>query len=298
MPELPDLLYIRAALRSSVMGRTIMGVQIRQPVVLRVVLPEPVGSVLSGRRIDAVDLHGPFLLLGLAGDVDMVMHLMLAGKLQHQAADGKAEPFLCVSFLLDDGTRLNLCDDRKMAKVYVVPRGEYGQIPKYLTQGVPVLSPEFTLDAFRKLVAGHRRKQVRVFLNDQTILSAIGNAYADEILFEARIHPKTFVSRLADTDIDRLHAAIRSTLEWGRREVERAGRPVHVKVREHLRVRNRHGEACPRCGSTIRREGVRGYDVFFCPACQAPSRRHFLDWNDAPGDPPADGSGTSPATRG
>jgi formamidopyrimidine-DNA glycosylase len=284
MPELPDLLYIRARLQPVVTGRTITGVTVRQPVVLRVVLPGPVETTLTGRTISEVDLHGPFLLLRLSNAVDIVLHLMLAGRLQHQTEGEPAIPFLCFSLLLNDGTRLHVGDEQKMAKVYVVPRGEYGAIPKFATQGIPVLSRAFTEERFRTLAAAHRRKQVRVFLNDQTALSAIGNAYADEILFEARVHPKTFVGRLSPADLNRLHAAIGGVLTRGCRAVEAAAQPIHRKIRDHMLVRNRHGEPCPRCGTTIRREGVRGYDVFFCPSCQPPTRTLFLDWR-----PPGEG---------
>jgi formamidopyrimidine-DNA glycosylase len=278
MPELPDLLYICSYLRPALCGRTIVGLEVLKPVVLRVAMAGPAAAVVGGQRINEVDVHGPFLCLRVTGGIDIVINLMLAGRVQHQTADSRSEPYLCVAFLLDDGSRLRICDEKTMAKVYLVPHGDYSRIPRYGTQGLPVLAPEFTPDRFLQLARRHGRKQVRVFLNDQTILSAIGNAYADEILFEARIHPKTFVARLSEAEVLRLHAAIGSVLAWGHAEVKRTGMPIHVKVRGHLRVRNRHGEACPRCGATIRREGVRGYDVFYCPACQPASRRLFLDW--------------------
>jgi formamidopyrimidine-DNA glycosylase len=123
-------------------------------------------------------------------------------------------------------------------------------------------------------------------INDHTVLSAIGNAYADEILFEARIHPKTFSARLSKEETDRLFVAIGSVMTWGTKKVEEAARPIHVKVREHLKVRNRRGEPCPRCGTTIRREGVRGHDTFFCPSCQPASRKLFIDWRTAGEKPP------------
>ena len=147
MPELPDLLYIQSYLRSTIIRRTIHALEIRQPVVLRV-------------------------------------NLMLAGRLQHQQPSQTAEAYLCLSLLLDDATHLNLCDEQKMAKAYLIRHDEIGSVPKYPTQGI-------------------------------SILRAIGNAYADEILFEARIHPKTFVSRLSVVEIDRLHAAIVTVMQWG-----------------------------------------------------------------------------------
>jgi formamidopyrimidine-DNA glycosylase len=249
-------------------------------------LDVPLGEALRGLSVREVEQHGPFLRVGLGGEIDIVTNLMLAGRLQHQKKGEKAEGFLCVAWMLDDGSALRLCDERKMAKLYVCRRADTDAIPRYGTQGVDILSPAFTREKFRTLVAGNSRRQVRVMINDHTVLSAIGNAYADEILFEARIHPKTFSARLSEEETDRLFVAIGSVMTWGTKKVEEAARPIHVKVREHLKVRNRRGEPCPRCGTTIRREGVRGHDTFFCPSCQPASRKLFIDWRTAGEKPP------------
>ncbi len=279
MPELPDLLYIRNHLDAHLTGRTIAAAEVRKPVVLRNAVEGDPRALLKGRKITGVVHHGPFLTLTLEPPLEMIINLMLAGRIQHQRPDERAEGHLCLSLLLDDGTRLNIADEQTMAKVYIVPPGDHGRVPKYESQGIDILSGDFTLERFRELASQNGRRQVRVFINDHTVLSAIGNAYADEILFEARIHPKTFVSKLDRAQVSALYEAIRSVMQWGIAAVERAGKPIQVKVRDHMRVRNRHGEPCPRCGATIRREGVRGYDVFFCPHCQPPSRRLFIDWN-------------------
>jgi len=278
MPELPDLLYIKSYLKKHVEKRTISSVTVKQPIVLRVAINQPFDQAIPNRIITGVDIRGPFNRFELSESLDLIFNLMLAGRLQHQRANDKAEGYLCCAFALDDGSILNFCDQDKMAKLYLVPHGDYSSIPKYREQGIDIRSPQCTLDAFKQLVRKHSRKQVRVFINDHTILSSIGNAYADEILFESHIHPKTFVSKLTEEEISVLFDSIGSVMDWGIREVEKAAQPIHVKVRDHMKVRNRRGEACPRCGTTIRREGVRGYDVFFCPACQPASRKLFIDW--------------------
>jgi formamidopyrimidine-DNA glycosylase len=126
------------------------------------------------------------------------------------------------------------------------------------------------------MVAG-RCQQVRVFLMDQSALSAIGNAYADEILFAARLHPKTPCHTLSAEQVEGLYRAVREVLAWAIEQVERSGQPLEVKVRGHLKIRGRLGEPCPACGSTIRRVGVLGHDAFFCPRCQ-PARRSPIPW--------------------
>jgi formamidopyrimidine-DNA glycosylase len=278
MPELPDLLYIQKYLRREITGKSIMRVEVKEPIVIRTGIEEKFQDALTGRTIKGIEIRGPFLTLELSDPRDLVLNFMLMGKLQHQHVREKSVGHLCFSLLLDDGTHLNFCDDQRMAKAYLVQHGEYGIIPKHNQQGMNILSSDFTLETFKSLTARHSRKQVRVFINDQTILSAIGNAYADEILFDARIHPKTFMAKLSPQEVENMHRSIRSIMDWGIRKVEEASQPIHVKVREHMRVRNRKGEPCPRCGTMIRREGVRGHDVFFCPKCQPASRKLFIDW--------------------
>jgi formamidopyrimidine-DNA glycosylase len=288
MPELPDLLYIQKYLKRAVVGKTIHAAEVKQPIVLRVTLEQQFEKALLRQTISGCEIHGPFLRLSLSPTpslgssqpLDLVINLMLAGKLQYQQPSEAAVGYLCFSLLLNDECRLNLCDEQKMAKAYLVKQNDFSQVPKYCEQGIDITSPAFTGSVFKELAAKHSRKQVRVFLNDHTTLSAIGNAYADEILFDAKIHPKTFVVKLSQKDIERLYASINSVMRWGIEQVEHAMQPIHVKVRDHMKVRNRKGEPCPECGATIRREGVRGYDVFFCPSCQPPSRTLFIDWQN------------------
>jgi formamidopyrimidine-DNA glycosylase len=279
VPELPDLLYIQKFLQKNIAGRTVTDVVVKRPIVLRNALDQPLERALCGRQIVGVKLAAPFITVELNEEIDLIINLMLAGRLQHQRPRDKALGYCCLTLVLDDATLLNICDDQQMAKVYIVRRGNYATIPKYGQPGVNVLSPDFVPEKFRELARQHARKQVRVMINDHTILASIGNAYADEILFDAGIHPKTFVGKLTAEELDRLHGSIVSVMQWGILEVEKAGQPIQVKVRDHMKVRNRKGEPCPKCGTTIRREGVRGYDVFFCPKCQPVTRKLFIDWS-------------------
>jgi formamidopyrimidine-DNA glycosylase len=287
MPELPDLLYIQRYLKREVVGKTIRAVEVKQPIVLRVAVDATFEEALKANTIADCAIHGPFLRFPLSPPppfahshrLDLAINLMLAGKLQHQKEDEKPIGHLCFSLSLDDGSKLNLSDEQKMAKAYLVERGDYAGIPKYREQGVDIMGSGFKVQVMKELAAKHSRKQARVFINDHTILSSIGNAYADEILFDAKIHPKTFVAKLSEKEIEQLYNSIISVMKWGIEKVEQANQPIHVKVRDHMKVRNRKGESCPNCGTTIRREGVRGHDVFFCPKCQSATRRMFINWD-------------------
>ena len=141
--------------------------------------------------------------------------------------------------------------------------------------GIDVLSPEFTRERFVSLLK-RRRDQVRLFLMDKRALDSIGNAYADEILFEAGLHPKTFCRTLSHDDAVALHDAIVKVMQEAVDEVARRAEPIDVKVRDFLKVRLR--DVCPRCGSKVRKAGVRGMDAYFCPHCQPATRSGLVDW--------------------
>ena len=285
MPELPDLQYIVKKLGPRIRGRRIMEVTVKEPIVIRMLLPETGGFIhaLPGRTFEDLARRGPFLLFRLSDGIELIVHCMLAGRLQIAPAKEKAMPRTCFALRLEAAGPgqavewLRYADEKKMGKVYLTRAGSYEQIPGFREQGVDILSEEFTWERFEALIAG-RRHQARVFIMDQAALSAIGNAYADEILFEAGIHPKTSCHSLTAQERRKLYDSIRSVIAWGIAEVEKADQPIEVKVREHVRVRNRKDEPCPVCGSTIRRAGVLGYDAFYCPKCQPATRKQAIHW--------------------
>jgi formamidopyrimidine-DNA glycosylase len=292
VPELPDLVYIEETLRGVLPGRRIRDVRVYDPVVLRVAVPGGFVDSLRGRSFGELRRHGPFLHLALP-PLALVVHFMLAGRfvLRPGLATGRRRgKDHCFSLDLpghelegpdrEGPLELAYLDDRRMGKVYLVEEGGTALIPGFSAQGVDVLSEEFTLERLQESIRGHRR-QVRVLLMDQTALSAVGNAYADEILFAARIHPKTGCNQLGQEEIRRLYDAIRGVLSDGIAAVRAAGRPIEEKVRGHLKVRNRHGEPCPICGTKIRRAGVLGYDAYFCPRCQPAAGPGFIPWGRA-----------------
>jgi formamidopyrimidine-DNA glycosylase len=276
LPELPDLVHIVNTLGPKIQGRLISHATVKNPVVLRVLVPGTLPDLVAAKTIASLVRHGPFLKFGL-GELDLVIHLMLAGRLRLAGPGERALPFTAFSFELEDGLSLHYGDEKSMGKVYLCPSGRFEAIPGYLTQGIDVTTPAFTFDAFSLLIQ-KKRCQARVFIMDQSCLSAIGNAYADEILFEAKIHPKAPCYSLGPDRRRALYDAIRSVLAWGIEEVAKAGLPLEDKARDHLRVRGRAGEPCPRCGQIIRRTGVLGYDSFFCPSCQPDLTGRGLDW--------------------
>ena len=286
MPELPDLVHVEDELRRAVVGKRVAAARTGDPLVLRVMVQEPFPGVLVGRRLEDVARRGHFMRFALEGGLVLVVNAMLVGryKLLEPAANGrsKKDPVsLGLALVFEGGPELQYVDDKRMVKVYVAAVADEATIPVYGKLGIDPLSPAFTREAFGKLIA-KRRDQVRMFLMDKAAIASIGNAYADEILFAARLHPKTFCNKLAPAEVDALFEAIPRVLTGAIAEIRRRAEPIDVKVRDFLVVRGRDGQPCPRCGTTIRAVRVGDGDACFCPSCQPTGRKLFVDWSKLP----------------
>jgi formamidopyrimidine-DNA glycosylase len=297
VPERPDLDYAVPILHRELAARTITGVAVKKPVILRLTLPGSPADLLVGRSFREVTRRAHFVLFPL-GEVDLVVAPMLAGRFAIAEPGQKAPGDLAMTFTLDDRRELRYRDDVQMGKVYVIAPGQWAQVPGLERIGVDVLDPRaFTLEAFRALTAS-RRDQVKVFLMDKSALDSLGNAYADEVLFEAGIHPKTWVRSLGDEELARLHRAIPAVLSRAAAEITSRAPATDEKLRDFLSVRNKHKAPCPRCGAAIRKAGVHGHDAFFCPRCQPETRKgSIVSWGQLASkkDPGAAGAERPPA---
>jgi formamidopyrimidine-DNA glycosylase len=272
MPELPDLLHVQARLRERLLGRTVSSERVRDPVVLRFAVRGNL-SLLLGLSLGDIVRHGHFLVFRFEG-LDLAVNPMLAGRFRLAEPGDKDEASLVFALGFGD-VELRYLDDKKMGKAYLIATGDWKAAPGMRGGGVDILSPQFTRERFVSLLK-HRRDQVRVFLLDKTALDSLGNAYADEVLFEAGIHPKTWCRSIAHDQAVRLHDAIVAVMTAAVAEVAQRGEPIEVKVRDFLKVRLK--ETCPRCGSKIRTAGVKGMDAYFCPKCQPATREGLVDW--------------------
>jgi formamidopyrimidine-DNA glycosylase len=274
VPELPDLEYVAGVLARDAVRRTIETVRVGDPTVLRVMVEGTPAALLCGRTVESVARRGHFLRFGLSGGLVMVVNAMLVGRVVILPAK-RAGKAMAIELGFSGGSGLRYVDDKRMGKVYVCPAAREKEIPQLGTLGIDVLA--LTREAFEGLIT-KRRDQVRMFLMDKTALASIGNAYADEILFAARIHPKTFCKKLGPAERDALYRAIGEVLHAAIAEVTRRGAPVEVKVRDFLAVRGRDGQPCKACGTTIRAVRVGAGDACFCPTCQPATRALFIDW--------------------
>jgi formamidopyrimidine-DNA glycosylase len=287
MPELPDLVHVQDVLGRTLTGKTITGARTGDPTVLRLMVREPFPQVLVGRKLVSIERRGHFMRFDVGAKTDdrlvIVINAMLVGRYklvpQTPEAERKKDPrALGLALSFDGAPELQYLDEKRMGKVYVARAEDEGQIPVYGELGADLLSPAFTREAFGKIFA-RRRDQVRPFLMDKSALASIGNAYADEILFAAGIHPKTFCRKLEPAAVDALHGAIGRVLTEAIEEIRRRNEPPDVKVRDFLKVRGRDGKPCLVCATTIRAVRVGDGDACFCPTCQPETRKLFVSWS-------------------
>jgi formamidopyrimidine-DNA glycosylase len=281
MPERPDLDYALPILKESLQSARIAEVELHKPPVLRLAVEGSVQDALVGREICDLRRHLHFVCFDFGPDaaVEMVIAPMLAGNLSvHPPKEGNQRD-RALTLTLEDGRELRYRDSKAMGKVYVIPAGRHELIARFDPVGLDLLDPEvFTWEAF-SAIARKRRDQVKVFLLDKSALDSLGNAYADEALFEAGLHPKTFVRKLSEAQLRRLHAAIPAVLRAANREIQERAPATDTKIRDFLKVRGRHKEPCLRCQSPIRKAGVRGHDAYFCPECQPETRKSgIVSW--------------------
>ncbi len=260
MPEWPELRVMRDRIADALVGRKIVAVRVGDPVVLRAT--RPAGELLVGRTLRSVTHRGKFLIFDLGG-LEMVVNPMLAGIFTLLPVGAKATRDTRLRLEFEGGTELRYRDDVRMGKVYLDVAA-----PGLADIGPEAGDLEWSEEEFARR-ARAKRSELRNLLQDQTFVAGIGNAYADEILWAARLHPKRRVGSLDPEEMARFYAAFREVMARGLAEVEGAMPPeLGTKPRAHMRVRGRAGTPCPRCGTTIMRRRKGLDDVDLCPHCQ------------------------------
>lgn len=271
MPELPFVEVIREHLERLAAGRRIDHVTIRSPSVLKTY--DPPVDALVGQVITAVRRRGKMLVIE-AADLALVLHLMKNGRVQRVPPDAKGKgPSRDVALVLglDDHSDLRLVEigPKKRASVWVVARDRAGVSRPLADLGLDPFDPGFTPAALAEMLRGERQALKR-FLGQQRFVVGIGNAFGDEILWEARLSPLAMTTALGDADVAALHAAILSTLRRGLEEHRVAFRdalpiaePLHL-----LRVHRHAKEPCPRCGTPIAAIYYADRETYYCPSCQ------------------------------
>ena len=265
MPELPEVETIVRGLQTPLVGRTITAAKILWHNTARP-SAAAVESQLPGNRIETLSRRGKFLRFDLSGGETMFIHLKMSGDLRVLPQSQPVHPHTRAFFNLDNGNRLEFKDTRKFGRVWLTadPQTVIGAL------GPEPLADDFSVDDFIALFE-RRSGRLKPLLMNQTFIAGVGNIYASEACFWAKLDPRRPANTLSADDLARLYHALRRVLRHGivlkgatLDDVYRGG-----EFQNHFQVYGRAGEPCSRCGTPIARVMLAGRSTFFCPMCQA-----------------------------
>ena len=288
MPELPEVETVARGLRQAILGRRILSVTLGKTDFIDD--PAALEQHLPGRRIEAVERYGKFMLLRLSavngqtpvtanGDAaaaSLLVHLGMTGQIAPAPAGQPLEKHTHVCLLLDDGRELRYTDARRFGRMAYLTKTLLAEE----LEGFGADPLEVSKDEFRNRVCG-RRARIKALLLDQSVLRGVGNIYADESLWRARIHPARLGTKLNRKQAETLRRALQNILRKAivmrgssiSDFLDAAGEPGEYQ--RHHRAYGREGKKCYRCKTVIRRAIVAGRSSYFCPRCQ-PSPRGFV----------------------
>ena len=283
MPELPEVETIVRGLRRLVVGERIAAFVADWPGVTGAEPPELVDARVRGARIVRARRRGKLTVLDLDSGESLVISLRMTGKLLVRESSAPDDPYVRGRFRFEGGSELRFADTRKFGRIVLVPSGQIrnaaardgkrdGALHERL--GVEPLSRAFTLDRFRALLLARRRSRLKPLLLDQEVIAGIGNIYANEALFRARVHPLRTPRTLRPQQVRALHEAILDSLARAIRlrgssiDDYRDARGRRGRMQREFLVHGREDEPCPRCGRPIRKAWVAGRGTYWCPGCQ------------------------------
>ena len=273
MPELPEVETISRDLREKLVGHTIERAEVFWEREIGYPSVAEFLEFIRDRRIEDTGRRAKFVIIRLAGNATLLVHLKMTGQLLYVPASEPPNPYTRVVFQLDRGMELRFVDIRKFGRTYLVEADRLQDFPKIAQLGPEPLEAAFTLPAFRALLR-KRTGRIKPLLMNQGFLAGMGNIYVDEALFRAGVHPLRSSATLRPKHIGGLHRAIIDVLEESianrGSSIDDYRDPAGQKGYHHvyLRVYGRTGEPCPACGTPIRRIVVGGRGTHFCPRCQ------------------------------
>ena len=270
MPELPELEVVKEVLQRRVVGQQITGVQVLPPggpIVVRDLTARGFATVLTGKTVSSVNRRGKFLLLEFRESqppVYLAINPKLTGRLQLADSIDKRTAKTHVVITLGSGRQLRYVDRKQMGQLYLTE--DLNFVPDFAALGPEAL--EISVESFRRRLKPFRG-EIKGILTRGEFVAGIGNAYADEILWTARLHPFRKRTQLTTDEIDRLYAGMRSTLLEATEKVRlEMQEKIDEKPRDFMAVHMKTGEPCPRCGTAISLVSANQRITNFCRRCQ------------------------------
>jgi formamidopyrimidine-DNA glycosylase len=275
MPELPEVETLKRDLCEAVVGHRILGASVYVPEIVRHPTPEAFVSLIRGKVIQDVRRQAKYLIFELSDGWTWVLHLMLEGQLLYEPQDTPIQINTKLEIRLDNGYELRLRDVVGLAKTSLLKSQEAAEVLHLGELGPEPIDPDFSLECFKRRLDRHSG-MLKPLLLDQRVIAGIGNIYADEALFLARIHPKRKANSLSEEEILHLYEAIKHVILAG---IEHRGTSAKRSQyrdlwgkrghhQEYLKVFRKQGEPCPGCSGTIVETRVGGRATFICPSCQ------------------------------
>jgi formamidopyrimidine-DNA glycosylase len=277
MPELPEVETTINDLKPFVIGRKIENIDILSGRTIAEPSAEDFQKGLIGRKIISLSRRGKHLVFELGNSTFLIIHMRMTGSLMLKKAGEEPEAYVRVIFYLDDGMAIHFRDMRRFGRMWLVK--DKNQVVGKL--GPEPLEPAFTAAILEKILK-NRKLPIKSLLLDQTLIAGIGNMYADEALYRARIHPLRPGNSLTKAEFKRMHEAIQTVLEQGIRNkgasTDTYVRPEGTKGEAQLQFQVAHqkGKECPVCGGPVERITVQQRGTFFCPLCQKMGTSHKL----------------------
>ena len=271
MPEIPDLEAIRGFLNERLPGTAVTAAEVKIPYIVRTGANALMGS-LPGDVFGETQRHGKFLLFALASELVLAINPLLTGRFQYVEAAAKRKGKLCLRIELANGMELRYADLRVMGRIYLLPREDLESIPNWREGGPDLLDPGLTEDVWLARIRKYRGR-IKNVLTKAEFVQGVGNAYSDEILWEASINPFTARSDLDDDDLRRLFRTAREVMAWAtplaRERMVKGETLDYTERRDFFRVHRLGGEAvCPRDGAKITDIEASRKVTSFCRTCQ------------------------------
>ena len=292
MPELPEVETVCRQLDPELRGHAIERLEVLDARWCRPMPPRTLERAVAGSTIEGLGRRGKYLLLGLDRDRTLVMHLRMTGNLVLVEGESKLDPsegrrlyenersvserHLRARFGLDDGRELWFTDPRRFGEAFLIDDADLEA--RFVKLGVEPLSADFTPAALGAMAA-NRTAPLKSFLLDQSGVAGVGNIYADEALFRARLHPLSPAGSMKAEHLEALRdaivAALEAGIEGGGASIDdyRDGRGEKGTMQDEFLVHTREGEPCPRCDGTVVRIVVSGRSTYYCPSCQVRLRK-------------------------
>ena len=268
MPEAPDLYVLREYLAPRLTGQEIISVRELRPLVVRNLAGVPMSEHARGRVVEGLGRKGKLLIMSLSGGMSMVVSPMLTGELSLVEPSKRILKSTILTMNLDDGMQIRYTDPKRMGQIYYLEVDRLDEITRVADQGPDVLDEALNLPDFRTALKRYRG-EVKGVLTRGQLVAGIGNAYADEVLWEAGIYPFRKVTRLSSEEILRLHdATYRVPTDAATTLQEIFGTDHPRKNRKFLSVHGKSGSPCPKCDTVISSVKTRQRDTNFCRSCQ------------------------------